>query len=166
MSEEVSEICRTVGLPDVNFSRVKKEKVQEMIYYHHYKDLKEELYKSKKMEEVKHEDYRVVQPYMEDKSIDRCRTKFRIRTQLMKTFKDNFRSKYRQKDRGEEDSDPGLQCGDCLAPDTRDTQAHCLICPAWEQVRAGLDLGDIEDLVTYFRRVLEGRTKKERVRSE
>ena len=78
----------------------------------------------------------------------------------MKTFKDNFRSKYRQKERGEEDSDPGLQCGDCLAPDTRDTQAHCLICPAWEQVRTGLDLGDIEDLVTYFRRVLEGRSKK------
>lgn len=160
LAEEVSQICKTVGLPDVNFSKVKKEKVQEMIYYHHYKDLKDELYKSKKMEEVKHEDYRVAQPYMEDKSIDRCRTKFRIRTQLMKTFKDNFRSKYRQKDRGEEDSDPGLQCGDCLAPNTRDTQAHCLSCPAWEHERTGLDLEDIEDLVTYFRRVLEGRSKK------
>ena len=132
-----------------------------MIFFNHYKDLKEELEKSKKMEEVKHQDYRLPQPYMEDKSIERCRTKFRLRTQLLKTFKDNFCDKYRQKERGEEDSDPGLQCVDCLAPNTRDTQAHCLICPAWETVRTGLDLSDIEDLVTYFRRVLEGRSKKE-----
>ena len=69
-------------------------------------------------------------------------------------------NKYRQKERGEEDSDPGLQCGDCLAPNTRDTQAHCLSCPAWKHERTGLDLEDIEDLVTYFRRVLEGRSKK------
>ena len=99
-----------------------------MIFFDHYKDLKEELYKSKKMEGVKHKDYWVAQPYLEDKSIERCRTKFRIRTQLMKTFKDNFRNKYRQKERGEEDIDPGLQCGNCLAPDSRDTQAHCLSC--------------------------------------
>ena len=41
------------------------------------------------MEEVKHEDYRVAQSYIEDTSIERCRTKLRIRINLMKTFKDN-----------------------------------------------------------------------------
>ena len=161
LAKEVSEICKTVGLPDVNFNKVKKEKIQEMIFYHHYKDLKEELDRSKKMEAVKHEDFRVAQTYLEDKSIERCRTKFRIRTNLLKTFKDHFRNNYRQKERGQEDSDPGLQCNDCLTPHTRDTQAHCLTCPAWEQLRTGLDLTDIEDLVTYFRRVLERRSKKE-----
>ena len=40
-----------------------------MIFFNHYKDLKEELEKSKKMEEVKHQDYRLPQPYMDDKSI-------------------------------------------------------------------------------------------------
>ena len=64
-------------------------------------------------------------------------------------------------ERGEEDNDTGLQCGKCLAPNTRDTQAHYLMCLAWETVRTGLDLSDIEDLVTYFRRVLEGRSNKE-----
>ena len=131
------------------------------IFYHHYKDLKEELEKSKKMEEVRHQDYRVAQSYLEDKSTERCRTKFRIRTQWLKTVEDNFCTRYRQKERGEEDRDLELQCGDCLAPNTRDMQAHCLTCPAWEHVRTGLDLADIEDLVTYFWRVLEGRSKKD-----
>jgi hypothetical protein len=162
LAKEVSEICATIGLRDVNYYKVEKEKVQEMIFFHHYKDLKEELDKSQKMEGIKHEDYRVAQSYIGDKSIERCRTKFRIRINLMKTFKDNFRTKYRQKERGQEDSDPGLQCSDCPAQQTRDTQAHCLTCPAWQHVRVGLDLEDIEDIVTYFQRVLEGRSKKGR----
>ena len=69
LAKEVSDICQTVGLPDVNYYRVEKKKVQEMIFFNHYKDLKEELEKSKKMEEVKHQDYRLPQTYMEDKSI-------------------------------------------------------------------------------------------------
>ena len=60
----------------MNYYKVRKEKVQEMIFFDHYKDLKEELYKSQKMDDVKHEDYREPQPYLEDKSIERCRTKF------------------------------------------------------------------------------------------
>ena len=32
LAKEVSDICQTVGLPDVNYYRVKKKKVQEMIF--------------------------------------------------------------------------------------------------------------------------------------
>ena len=85
-----------------------------MIFYHHYKNLKEELDSSKKMEYVKHKDFRVVQTYLEDKLIERCRIKIRIRTNLLKTFKDNFCNNNRQKEIGPEDSDPGLQCNNCL----------------------------------------------------
>ena len=60
---------------------------------------------------------------MEDRSIDRCRTKFRIRTEMMKTFKDNYRSKYRERGRGEEEEDPGLQCKDCSGPHSPDSQS-------------------------------------------
>ena len=44
----------------------------------------------RRMEDIKHEDYRVAQSFIEDKSIERCKTKFRIRINFMRTFKDNF----------------------------------------------------------------------------
>ena len=166
LAEEVKKICSEVGLPDVNLIEVKKEKVKEMIYYHHYKDIKEQIQRSSKLDKIKHEDFRKAQSYMEDRSIDRCRTKFWIRTEMMKTFKDNFRSKYRERERGDEEDDPGLQCKDCSEPRSPDSQAHCLRCPAWEHIRTGLDLEDIEDVITYFQRVLEGRDEKARRRKK
>ena len=38
--------------------------------------------------------------------------------------------------------------------------------PAWEDIRTGLDLEDIEDLITYFQRVLAGRDEKARRRKK
>ena len=39
------------------------------------------------------------------------------------------------------------------------TQSHCVVCPAWQELRVGLDLTDIRDLVMFFRKLLEERTK-------
>ena len=88
LAREVSEIC------NVNLNMVKKEKVHKMIFYHDYKDLKDEMYSSKKMEDVKPKVFRTVQHYMEDKSIEQSWLIFRIRTQMMKNFKDNYQIKY------------------------------------------------------------------------
>ena len=112
------------------------------------------------MASVKHEDFTREQSYFNDRSVDRARTNFRVRTEMCENYKDNYRAKYRTLARGEEDRDPGLQCGDC--GQSRDTQSHCLVCPAWATARKRLDLSDIEDMVTYFQRVLRGREDKEK----
>ena len=66
---------------------------------------------------------------------------------------------------GEEDRDPGLLCGDC--GQSRDSQSHRLVCPAWQKDRERLDLACIEDVVIYFQRVLKGREeKKDKERKE
>ena len=130
--------------------------------FHHYKDLKDELYKSKKLDKIKHEDFRKEQDYMNCRSIESCRTQFRVRTEMVDTFCNNFWSKYRTLPWGQEDRDPGLLCGDC--GQDRDTQIHCLDCPAWAEARDRLDLHCMEDMVTYFRRVLMGREDKEKER--
>ena len=78
------------------------------------------------------------------------------------SYKDNFRAKYQTLARGEEDRNPGLQCGDC--GQARDTQSHCMVRPAWAQARERLDFSDIVDVVTYFQRVLGGRENKEKDR--
>ena len=163
LAMEVTEICAEIKVEDVNHNMVKKEEIKDAIFINHYKDLKKEMDKSSKMESIKHEDFRNEKDYMKEKSVDKIREQFRIRTQLMKTFKDNFRNMYRTKSRGEEDTDPGLQCPDCSG--ARDTQAHCMVCPAWEEAREGLSLTFMEDLVIFFRRVLEGReTRREEER--
>ena len=160
LAREASEICQIVKIPDINLNNVTKEKIQEQLFYHHYKDMKEEMENSKKMSKIKHEDFRKEQEYMNDKSIDSSRTQLRVRLEMLETFKDNYRSKYRTLGRGEEDRDPGLLCGDCgLASDS---QSHCLTCPAWAEDRDRLDLSCIEDLVKYFQRVLRGREDKSR----
>ena len=79
---------------------------------------------------------------------------------MLDTFKDNFRTKYRTLDRGDKDRDPGLVCSDC--GQSRDTQSHFLVCPAWEEDRDRLDLSCIKDMVLYFQRVLKGREDKKR----
>jgi hypothetical protein len=129
LAREVTEICEQIKIPDVNYCSVKKDKIEENPFFHHYKDMNEQLYKSKKISSIKHEDFRSEQAYFHDKSVDRCRTKFRVRTEMCELYKDNFRSKYRTLARGEEDRDPGLQCGDC--GQGRDSQSHCMVCPAW-----------------------------------
>ena len=122
--------------------------------------MKEEISRCKKMAKIQPEDFTKEQGFMHDKAIDSSRTQLRVRLEILETFKDNFRSKYRTLERGEEDRDPGLLCGDCgLA---RDSQSHCLTCPAWAEDRDRLDLECIEDLVKYFQRVLRGREDKAR----
>ena len=39
------------------------------------------------------------------------------------------------------------------------SQSHCLVCPAWKELREGLDLKQIKDLTIYFRRLLLERAK-------
>ena len=38
-----------------------------------------------------------------------------------------------------------------------------MVCPAWMEIKEGLDLRDIKDLVTFFRRLL---VERERVEDE
>ena len=110
------------------------------------------------MENIKHKDFTKEQDYLNSRSVDNCRTQLQIRLEMV----DNFRSKYRTLDRGEEDRDPGLQYGDC--GQSLISQSHCLVCPAWTEARGRLDLTRIEHLVVFYLTVLRGREEKEKKR--
>ena len=92
----------------MNRHMVSKEKIKEAVSYHHYQDLKDNMNKYKKLEGIKHQDFREMQSYMKDKSIDKCRSKFRHRTEMLQCFKDNYRSSYRTMDEGPWTEMPGL----------------------------------------------------------
>ena len=102
----------------------------------------------------KHDNFKSVQKYMKGKSIINCRMAFRIRCELVKEIKGNFKDKYRR--RG---GDQALICEDCDSEEIQ-TQNHCLECPYWEDFRRGSDLTKIEDLVEYFKKMLSERLKR------
>ena len=159
--DHVQHFCLSHLYRNVNLHIVKKEEIKNAVFYNHYGNMKDKIMESKKLENISHEDFTKEQGYLHGKSVDRCRTEFRIRTEMLDSFKDNYRAKNRTLERGQEDSDPGLQCEYCDLPSSRDSQAHCLRCPAWQKHRADLDLSFIEDLVTYFRRVLAERADRD-----
>ena len=122
LAREVTAICDSIKIPDVNYHMVEKDEIEEHIFYNHYKDMKDSIMMSKKMDKIKNEDFTKEQDYMNYKSVDRSRTQLKIRLEMVETFKDNFRTKYQTLARGEEDRDPGLVCGDC--GQSRDSQSH------------------------------------------
>ena len=99
-----------------------------------------------KLEDIKEDDFREVQPYFVDKSVDKVRMAFKIRTHMVPEIPGNYKNKYRVKGTVSD----GLACPDCQDGVIM-TQSHCLACPSWSGLREGLDLSSIDDLITFFR---------------
>ena len=154
LGQEVTEICNTIGIPDVNSQIVTKKEVKTAIFEHHYKDMVETVKTKKKLDDIKEDDFREVQPYFEDKSVEKVRMAFKIRTQMVPEIPGNYKNKYRVKGTVSD----GLACPDCQEGIIM-TQSHCLACPAWSGLREGLDLSSIDDMVTFFRKLLVERAK-------
>ena len=59
----------------------------------------------------------------------------------------NFKRKFVKKE-------DGLICKYCEEGNIM-SQSHCMECSAWSELRRGLDLSDIGDLVEFFRKMLD-----------
>ena len=70
----------------------------------------------------------------------------------------NFKNKYRLNGRN---SDEGLICKHCQEEVVMD-QAHCMVCPAWEDIRQGLDMTSMRDMVKFFQEMLKEIDKKKK----
>ena len=100
----------------------------------------------------------VEQPYMHEKSISVGRTAFKIRCHMIQDIPGNFKNKFRRRGGGENE---GLVCTHCREEVVMD-QAHCIVCPAWEDIRQGLDMREILDLVKFFQRMLDKLDKEKK----
>ena len=154
LPQEVASICQEVGLPDVNSVNVQKSEVKRAIFEHHYRDMVEIVDKQTKLESIKGEDFREIPKYFEEKSIENSRMAFKVRSHMVPDIPGNFKNRYRVK--GSENE--GLICDQCQEGEIF-TQSHCLTCPAWSDLRSGLELTNISDLVTFFRKLLVERAK-------
>ena len=155
LAAEVKVICMELGIPDTNGREVTEGELKKATMEHHDRQLVEEVEKSKKMRKHSQDNFKQVQDYLKGKSVENCRMAFRIRCEMVKEIKGNYKDKYRR--RGGEQA---LNCEDCDS-DQVQTQAHCLVCPQWEKLRTDLDLSNMEGMVTYFQRLLAERLKGE-----
>ena len=151
---EAKEICQELEIPDVNVNIISDRDIKRAVLEHHDRQLVEEVSKSKKMMKHKGDNFGTVQDYMKGKSIQNCRMAFRIRCELVKDIKGNFKDMYRKKG-GEKE----LLCEDCDS-NTIQTQSHCMECPQWVELRRGLEMSKIEDVVVFFQQMLKERLRR------
>ena len=152
--KEVTQICEEIGIPDVNYVKVSKHDIKKAIFENHYNDMVKIVKTKTKLENIQDEDFHEIQDYFGDKSVENTRMAFRIRTQMVRDIPGNYKNKYKVKGTVNE----GLVCSECDTGETL-TQSHCLTCPTWAELRTGLDLTNIQDLVVFFRKLLVERAK-------
>ena len=92
---------------------------------------------------LKNENFKA-KSYMKNLSIQNARTKFAIRTKMVRTVKLNYKN------------DPSnkrtmWECNDCYSIDS---QEHILWCPAYQEFMVNKDLDSDKDLTRYFQQVL------------
>ena len=126
----------------------------KVIFEHHYKDIVEIVNKQTKLETIRGEDFRNIPEYFDEKSIENSRMSFKIRSHMVPDIPGNFKNRYR----GSGSARDGLVCDQCQEGEIF-TQSHCLTCPAWSDLREGLELSKISDLVSFFRKLLVERAR-------
>ena len=138
LGQDAEKICRMLEIPDVNYSDISKQDVRKAIFEHHRKDMIEEVRSKTKLDDIKEEDFKEVQSYFNDKSVENARMAFKIRTHMVPKIPGNFKNKYKTKGTVSE----GLTCPHCDDKELM-SQSHCLSCSAWTDIRMGLDMTKI-----------------------
>ena len=150
LANEVKEICRKIGIEDISDNIVEKETIEEAIFYNNYKEMKIDMQRYEKLEDVKDNDFTELPSYMEWKNLEDIRTAFRIKSKMVRKIKMNYKKSYNN-----------LVCEMCQAG-RNESQCHAMDCPGWQEQRNGLDLTRTEDMVIFFTRVLEDKDRGRR----
>jgi hypothetical protein len=153
LAKEAREICEEINIPDINKYKtdVTKEMIKKAIAEMNNKAMMAEIEKSKKLDDIKNEEFTGIAEYFLDNNIQNARLKFKIRTHMVKHVPGNFKNKFRNKE-------DGLKCHYCTEIEM--TQEHCVKCPGLEEMREGLDMSEMNDLVTFFKRYMKAESKK------
>ena len=150
LGQEVRQICEAIGIPDLNKNLIRKTDIQKAIRTSHYKDMMSQFEGSRKLEDIRHDNFRRLQEYFNDKNLEKARLKFKIRTKMLEKIPGNFKNLYKNQENG-------LKCKFC--PEEM-TQNHCIVCPGRVNMRTGMDMSNLDNLVEYFTKILNENTRK------
>ena len=144
LGQEVREICQEIQIQDINIFNIDKKQLKTAIFEAHYQDMLNQFEHSKKLKDNKDDSFRGLPEYFHDRNLSNARMKFKIRTKMVENVPVNFKNRYRY-------TEIGLNCVHC---NVELSQNHLVICPERSNMRQGLDMSKLDDLVTYFRRYL------------
>ena len=150
LGREVKQICTNIGIPNINNHAVLKRDIQKAIKISHYDHMMGQFEGSKKLQDIKNDNFHQTQEYFKDKNLNNARMKFKIRTQMLEKIPGNFKSLYKSQV-------DGLKCNLCIE---EMTQNHCKTCPERTSLRENLNLNSLDDLVIYFKHILSEKTLK------
>jgi hypothetical protein len=106
LGREVRQICQEVGLPDINIQNVLKKDVKKAIQMSHHEDMLGQFENSRKLQDIKNDNFSTLQDYFNDKNLENSRMKFKIRTKMLEKIPGNFIDKYKNQENG-------LKCNLC-----------------------------------------------------
>ena len=146
LNSEVRDICRRLCIGDLNEVDICKNDLNFIFKKEQISIIKKKVEDSSKLSHLKWENFHECAPYFKDKNISNARMKFRFRTKMTKNIPGNFKNnfKYNQAD---------MLCSFCPV---NLTQEHLLICPKRSKFREDLDMNNLDDIIIYIRRTLEG----------
>ena len=70
---------------------VGKEQIQEAIFEEHYRTMIVQFETSKKLKDIKHDNFRQIQGYFNDKNLTNARLKFKIHAKMVDNIPGNFK---------------------------------------------------------------------------
>ena len=154
--QEVQVICRTVGLDDVTKKYLNRQEVKEYIKYYDMKLAKSDMAPLEKCTAIRHRDFRSVQPYMYEKSLEQSRLEFQWETRMV-DLRTNMKGKYTKDKYSCPHCTEGREQGVLKSPD------HFLSeCAAYADLRAGLNIEAVlEDPAAFLRKAIQRRKELE-----
>ena len=115
---------KKIGVKNINEEDVSKEDVEEGIYCHNYKEMKNKVSGYKKLEAIKDDDFTELPDYMKDRILENCRMGFIIKSNMVNKIKMNLKGSYKD----------NLTCEKCEIGEN-ETRCHFIICSGWAEQR-------------------------------
>ena len=159
IAQDCADFLSRFGLYDLNlyskeqFKKLVKEKIYELNRCKLLNSIKEKKYKKVDLKSLEKETFKT-KDYFKELNVNDSRVRFKIASEMLPSIKMNFQS----------DKKFTADCWTCDGcrdglTDKRDSQNHVIFCEAYEEFRIGKDLSKDQDLVDYFKSVIEHRMK-------
>ena len=159
IAQDCADFLSRFGLYDLNlyskeqFKKLVKEKIYELNRCKLLNSIKEKNYKKVYLKSLEKETFKM-KGYFKELNVNDSRVRFKIASEMLPSIKMNFQS----------DKKFTADCWTCDGcsdglTDKRDSQNHVLYCEAYEEFRIGKDLSKDQDLVDFFKSVIEHRMK-------
>ena len=154
ITREVQDICKVMGLPDAIQVRVCRKEAKEAMSLHNISIIKKEMEGKSKCDQIFNKDFRKMQDFMKQKSLENARIEVLWLTNMLDT-RTTMKAKYSKNYKCphyEEGNKEGIL----------ESPLHLLDCLAYKDLREGMNPEqNVEDRAVYLRKVITRRKELE-----